>query len=63
MLTAPGAFVVQNVCANLANLFRFPGKVKVIVLDLEVLAKGQENVKCKLIVVVRISLVLYFHSR
>jgi hypothetical protein len=58
---APGAFVVQDVCANLANLFWRSGVVEVVVLDLEVLAKGKEDVECKLIVV-GIGLVLLLHG-
>ena len=57
----PGAFVVQNVCADLADLFWRPGVVEVVILDLEVLAEGKEDIKRKLIVV-GIRLVLLLHG-
>jgi hypothetical protein len=60
-IDAPGAFVVQDVCANLANLFWRSGVVEVVVLNLEVLAEGKEDVECKLIVV-GIGLVLLLHG-
>ena len=60
---APGAFVVQDVCADLTNLFRRSGIVKVVILDLEVLAEGKKNIKCKLVVVgIRLVLLLYGES-
>jgi hypothetical protein len=56
---APRALVVQDVCADLANLFWRSRVVEVVVLDLEVLAEGKEDVECKLIVVgVRLVLLL-----
>ena len=58
---APGAFVVQYVCADLTNLFWRSGVVEVVVLNLEVLAKGKEDVECKLIVV-GIGLMLLLHG-
>jgi hypothetical protein len=60
-IDAPGAFVVQCVCADLTNLFWCSSVVEVVILDLEVLAEGKEDVECKLIVV-RIRLVLLLHG-
>ena len=60
---APGAFIVQNVCANLADLFWRSSVVEIVILDLEVLAEGKEDVKCKFIVVrIRLVLLLYGES-
>jgi len=42
---APGALVVQDVCADLANLFWRSRVVEVVILDLEVLAKRKEDVE------------------
>jgi hypothetical protein len=48
---APGALVVQDVRADLANLLGGAGKVEVVVLDLEVLAEREEDVQRELVVV------------
>jgi len=58
---APRALVVHNVRADLPNLLGRPGKVEVVVLDLEVLAEGQEDVEREL-VVVRTRLLLLLHG-
>jgi hypothetical protein len=60
-IDASGAFVVQYVCADLTNLFWCSSVVEVVILDLEVLAEGKEDVECKLIVV-GIGLVLLLHG-
>jgi len=60
---APGTLVVHDVCADLANLFWCSGIVEVVVLDLEVLAEGKEDVKRELIELgIRLVLLLYGES-
>jgi hypothetical protein len=61
-VNALGALVVQDVCADLANLLWRSGIVEVVILDLEVLAKGKEDVEHKFIVV-EIRLVLLLHGK
>jgi len=57
---APGAFVVQDICADLADLFWRSGVVEIVILDLEILAEGEEDVECK-IIVIRIRILLLLH--
>jgi hypothetical protein len=54
---APRTLVVHDVSPNLTDLFRRSGKVKVVVLDLEVLAEREEDI-AGYFVIVRIGLVL-----
>jgi len=54
---APRTLVVHDVSANLTDLFWRSGKVKVVVLDLEVLAEREEDIAGNF-VAVRIGLVL-----
>ncbi len=59
----PGALVVYDVGADLADLFWRSRIVEIVILDLEVLAEGKEDVKGELIVVgIRLVLLLYGES-
>lgn len=43
LVDQPGALVVLNVGSNLANRLWIAIAIQVVILDLEVLAKGQQN--------------------